>query len=120
MFYRRNFISLYLIATVARAGWCASGTEGASFLDIPVGGAPAALGSAYTAQATDVYAPVWNPAGLGFLDTVEFTGTHLSYISPVHYEHVSFVMPLKKDHEAATSPAGFGASIQYLGTGDID
>ena len=45
--------------------WASSGTEGASFLDIPVGAEPAALGSAYTALATNAYAPVWNPAGLG-------------------------------------------------------
>src|ERR1700680_195642 len=59
-------------------GFCraASGTEGASFLDIPVGGRPAALGSAYSAMATDVYATVWNPAGLGFLRSMEVSGQH--------------------------------------------
>src|SRR5450631_2020075 len=48
--------------------WASAGTEGASFLDIPVGAGPAALGSAYTALATNAYAPVWNPAGLGMLN----------------------------------------------------
>jgi hypothetical protein len=120
MFCRRGLLGILLVAAAARTGWCASGTEGASFLDIPVGGAPAALGSAYTAQATDVYAPVWNPAGLGFLNSMEFTGTHLSYLGPVYYEHASFVMPLGKDHETNAAPAGFGASAQYLGTGDLD
>src|SRR6266567_1672237 len=120
MFCQRNFICLYLVATVARAGWCASGTEGASFLDIPVGGAPAALGSAYTAQANDVYAPVWNPAGLGFLHSFEFTGMHLSYLGPTHYEHAGFVIPFGKDQESDTGPAGFGASVQSLGTRDLE
>ena len=113
-------MGVLLAAAATRAGWCSSGTEGASFLDIPVGGAPAALGSAYTAQATDVYAPVWNPAGLGFLNSIEFTGTHLSYVGPVYYEHASVVVPVGKDHETNGAPAGFGASAQYLGTGNID
>ncbi len=82
-----------------------------------MGGAPAALGSAYTAQANDAYAPVWNPAGLGFLHSLEFTGMHLSYIKPLHYEHAGLVIPLGKDPE---SDAGFGASVQYLGSGDLD
>jgi hypothetical protein len=115
----RNVLTFLILITTASAGWASSGTEGASFLDIPVGGAPAALGSAYSAQATDVYAPVWNPAGLGFLSAPEFTGTHVSYLGPLYYEHASLVVPLGKDHETGTAPAGIGASMQYLGSGDI-
>src|SRR6202171_1539877 len=94
------------------ASRAASGTEGAAFLDIPVGAGPAALGSAYTALAIDAYAPVWNPAGLGFLSGIQVEGQHLSYLESVHYEHASFVFPFKNNR-------GIGASIQYLGTGDI-
>ena len=96
MFCRRFLAALLVLVFAAQKGWSASGTEAASFLDIPVGGAPAALGSAYTAQATDAYAPVWNPAGLGFLHSAEFTGTHLDYISPVYYENASVVVPIRK------------------------
>jgi hypothetical protein len=120
MRYQRIVLVLLLIAISARTAFAASGTEGASFLDIPVGGAPAALGSAYTAQATDVYAPVWNPAGLGFLHSIELTGTHLDYISPVYYEHAGFVVPLGNKNDETTSPAGLGVSMQYLGTNSID
>src|ERR1700761_5306433 len=70
------------------------GTEGAAFLDIPVGAGPAALGSAYTALATDAYAPVYNPAGLGFVTAPELSGEHLSYLQSMDYEFGSFVMPL--------------------------
>lgn len=120
MFCRRGLAGLFIILAAADISWASAGTEGASFLDIPVGGAPAALGSAYTAQAADVYAPVWNPAGLAFLDSIEFTGSHVSYIDPVHYEHASFVVPLQKDHETGMGRAGVGGSIEYLGTGNID
>jgi hypothetical protein len=119
MFLRRGLLAIFLLTFSGKAVWSASGTEGASFLDIPVGGAPAALGSAYTAQANDAYAPVWNPAGLGFLHSVEFTGMHLDYISPVYYEHAGLVVPIGKG-EGGASPAGLGASIQYLGTNSID
>src|ERR1035437_8584456 len=97
--FRRGFIVCLVLAAAATGAWSSSGTEGASFLDIPVGGAPAALGSAYTAQANNAYAPVWNPAGLGFLHSLEFTGMHLSYLGPVSYEHAGLVVPLGEEDE---------------------
>jgi hypothetical protein len=101
-----------------------SGTEGAAFLDIPVGAGPAALGGAYTAIATDAYAPTYNPAGLGFLDSTQLSGQHLSYIDSLHYEYLSFAVPIPRSSNC-TNPAdcpgsALGGSIQYLGTGDID
>jgi hypothetical protein len=89
-----------------------SGTEGASFLDIPVGARPAALGSAYSALAADAYAPVWNPAGLGFMDHTEVAGQHLSYVDSIHYEYLGLAHPI-------TPHDSLGASIQYLGSGNI-
>src|SRR5580692_10858378 len=89
-----------------------SGTEGASFLDIPVGAGPAALGSAYSAMASDAYAPTWNPGGLGLVQNDEIAAQHLSYVDTLHYEYASYVHPLGKGR-------ALGASIQYLGSGNI-
>jgi hypothetical protein len=97
----------------------AAGTSGASFLDIPVGAGPAAMGSAYTSLATNAYAPVWNPAGLARLSGNELAGQHLSYLESIHYEHVSFVHPFAKSRNSDTQ-RGIGFSIQYLGSGDIE
>ncbi len=94
------------------------GTDGASFLDIPVGAGPAALGSAYTALATNAYAPVWNPAGLGMLTGNEVAAQHLSYLESMHYEYMSFVHPLDKG-VGSDIHRGVGFSVQYLGSGDI-
>lgn len=94
-----------------------SGTEGASFLDIPVGAAPAALGSAYSALAANAYAPTWNPAGLGFLTGNEIAGQHLSYLESIHYEYLSVVHPF--NNKRGSSHRGLGLSAQYLGSGDI-
>jgi hypothetical protein len=90
----------------------APGREGAAFLDIPIGGAPSAMGSAYSALATDAYAPVLNPAGLGFVESTQFAGHHISYLETSSYDFASLVHPLKAGRS-------FGASLQYLGTGDI-
>src|SRR3989338_6864223 len=73
--------------------FASSGTEGAAFLDIPVGGRPAAMGAAYSAMSNDAYAPTYNPGGLGFLDSKQFSGQHLSYIDTLHYEYLSFAVP---------------------------
>jgi hypothetical protein len=93
--------------------WAAAGTEGASFLNIPVGAGPAALGSAYTALATDAYAPVYTPAGLGFLQSAQVAGQHLTYLGSAHDEYAGGVLPLRAGD-------GLGASVQYLGAGPID
>lgn len=110
---RFGIVSL-LILMLSGASWASSGegSEGASFLDIPVGAAPAALGSAYTARATDAYAPVWNPAGLALADAPRLSATHLAYLAGIHYEYVGAAVPMKPG-------IGLGASVQYLGSGDL-
>src|SRR5579864_4600237 len=118
---RRNpWLCLALLALPA-PGRASSGTEGASFLDIPVGAGPASLGSAYTAQAFNAYAPIWNPAGLGFADAVEVAGTHQSYLQSIHYDYLGIAVPFgRSSRRDNSSPAsGLGAAVQYLGSGDI-
>src|SRR4051812_21969339 len=41
---------------LSRPAFASAGTEGASFLEIPVGARPAAMGSGYSALAADAYA----------------------------------------------------------------
>src|SRR5258708_35202509 len=115
---RRIVLLVGLLAVHHLPLYGSAGTEGASFLDIPVGAVPASLGSAYSALATNAYAPTSNPAGLGFLKGPELAGQHLSYIQQIHYEHLGFVAPLGKSHDSP-SRRGLGLSIQDLGTGDI-
>ncbi len=92
--------------------YASSGTEGAAFLDIPVGGAPAAMGGAYTSQATDVYAPVWNAGGLGFAEGTQLSGMYLSYLESIHYQFISFSHQLNAHN-------GIGFAVQNLSSGDI-
>src|SRR5258708_16164165 len=106
-------IALGISLTASGAHASSVGTEGAAFLDIPVGGGPAAMGASYTALANDAYAATYNPGGLGFLDSTQFSGQHLAYLDSLHYEYLSFAHPLSIGHS-------IGASVQYLGSGDIN
>ena len=117
----RIFFGVQVIAvllTMSTRAWCSAGAAGAAFLEIPSGAAPAALGSAYSALATDAHAPVWNPAGLGFLEAPSFAGQHLSYLETLRYEFAAFVLPLGPSTDTG-SRSGLGLSIQYLTSGDI-
>jgi hypothetical protein len=70
------------------------------------------MGSAYTAQASDVYAPTWNPGGLGLVQGTQLAGQHLAYLESINYEYLSFV------HQVAPGKA-WGSAVQYLGSGNI-
>lgn len=96
-----------LAACIFATRAAASGTEGVSFLDIPAGGRPAALAGAYSALASDAYAPVWNPAGLGFLPGAQLAAMHADYDDIGGYEFASFAHPLG-------ARGGWGASAQYF------
>ena len=85
----------------------AAATSAAPFLTIPVGGRPAALGGAYSALATDAYATVWNPAGLGSLSGPQLAAMHLDYAGSIGYEFAGLAIP-------AGPLAGLGLSAQYL------
>lgn len=101
-----TFVWIWLTACVFAARAAASGTEGAAFLDIPAGGRPAALAGAYSALASDAYAPVWNPAGLGFIPGAQLAAMHADYDDIGGYEFASFVHPLGR--------GGLGVSAQYF------
>lgn len=104
---RRPVLILTLAMLGSVTGWTFEGLEGASFLDIPIGGRPAALGSAYAPIAEDAYASFYNPGGLGFLDSSQFAAQHLSYLESINYEFAAFAHPFTKG-------SALGISIQYL------
>ena len=116
---RRLRVALFLASTLGlwfecglSPAWAGAGTEGASFLDIPVGAGPAALGGDYTARAADVYGVVWNPAGLSRVQGTEVTAQHLEYLQSTQYEFAGGAVSLRPG-------STLGAGIQYLGSGNI-
>ena len=87
-----SFLTLSFLGITFRLD-ASSGTQGAAFLDIPVGAGPAAMGSAYTALADNAYASVWNPGALGFVDSVQLAGQQLSYLDSINDEYVGGAIP---------------------------
>jgi hypothetical protein len=116
------FLVLSSLCTL-RTAQASSGEEGAAFLDIPVGAGPAAMGGGYTSLANDAYAATYNPGGLGFLESTQFSGQHLSYLESIHYEYLSFAVPLRRSANCGSladcQGSAIGGSVQYLGSGDI-
>ncbi len=112
--YRRIIPFLLFFSTLLLPLFCEAftGTEGAAFLELPVGARPAALGSAYSALAEDAYAPTWNPAGLAFLNSAELAAMHMLYLESSSYEYGSFVIPVG-------SGRGLGVAVQYFRPGKI-
>lgn len=105
-----------LLLGVPAVSFSAAGTEAASFLDIPVGAEPAALGSAYTARAENAYATIWNPAGLSRVEVPEISAMYLSYLVDTSYQQASIAIPLRMENQL---PLGLGLSVQTIGSGDI-
>jgi len=103
---------LFAALAMAAPSWSSTGTEGASFLDLPVGARPVAMGSAYAALATDAYAPTYNPAGLGFVKASQLAGMHQIYVEDTSFEFASFVHPL-------SGKGALGAAIQYFMPGSL-
>ncbi len=87
-------------ATPARAqftlGDQRAGTSSASFLRIGIGARATALGESFVAVANDPSAIYWNPAGLGSLLRQEVAISHASWPGDVNYEHVTYVLPVKR------------------------
>lgn len=68
---------------------------GAAFLKIGVGARPLAMGSAFSAQADDVSAIGWNPAGLGRLKQAELSATHTEWLSDLRYDFLGAALPTR-------------------------
>ena len=74
--------------------------------DAPLGGRPAGMGRAYTALADDAYAPVWNPAGLGFSRVPQAGMLHSAAQGGAPRQEALFAMPLGRTF-------GAGASLDF-------
>ena len=41
----------------------------------------------------------YNPAGLGFLNSTQISRQHLAYLDSIHYEYLSFGVPLPRSRD---------------------
>lgn len=70
------------------------GNRAAEFLTIPVGARGIAMGNAFLAQADDISAIYWNPAGLAFLDGPQAFFSHVEMPLGFSLEYSAAAMPL--------------------------
>jgi len=88
------------------------GTTSAQFLKIGVGARPISLGGAFVAEASDLSAIYWNPAGLAQLQGGSFDLAHTQYIAQIDYSYAGLGLNLGNLGTVA-------ASLIYLDSGDM-
>lgn len=72
------------------------GTSSATFLKIGLGARAVGLGESFVAVANDPSAIYWNPAGLASLQRSEVLLTHVEWPADIRFEHLVYVMPVRK------------------------
>ncbi|NOX37755.1 MAG: UPF0164 family protein [Calditrichaeota bacterium] len=70
------------------------GTTAAQFLKIGIGARASAMGESFVAEANDVSALYWNPAGIAFLKTNEVIFVRTNWIADIRYDFVGAAIPL--------------------------
>jgi hypothetical protein len=100
---------LFLALTLPRSVMAGSaGAEPFNFLFLDANARAVALGGAYTALATDANALLYNPAGLGRIDSCQATFMHNQYFQDITQEYLAYV-----------SPQGWGMNLNYLDFGNV-
>jgi len=105
------FCAIIITGMAAGAALAGSGTTGADFLNIPVGGRAAAFCGAYTAMRGDVFSAEYNPAGLAALDNRQLAVMHNEWMLGTRYEYLGCAMPLGR--------GAIAASIRYFDMGEF-
>jgi len=90
----------------------AIGECGAQFLKMGVGARACGMGEAYTSIADDATAIYWNPAGLGQVDRLEFTGMQNFWLLDMSHQYLALAVPL--------AFGTIGVSGAYSSSGTLD
>ncbi|MBD3180879.1 PorV/PorQ family protein [Candidatus Poribacteria bacterium] len=86
-----------------------TGVASAAFDDIIIGARPAGMGGAFVALSDDTNAPMYNPAGMGYMSSAQVGFTHLRmFAGAVNYNYASVILPLNV-------AGSFGVSFGMLG-----
>ncbi|NNF04065.1 MAG: PorV/PorQ family protein [Rhodothermales bacterium] len=88
------------------------GTTSAQFLKLGVGARAISLGGAFVAEASDLSALYWNPAGLAHLNGSALQLSHTQYLADIQYNYAAYGMELGNLGTIA-------ASLLFLDSGDM-
>ena len=89
-----------------------TGTRAMTFLKIGIGAKAIGMGESQVAEANDLYASYWNPAGLAKVKRPQFGLMHNEWFEGINHEFLGFVQPI--------AGAGvIGGSVIYLSFGEL-
>jgi hypothetical protein len=119
---KHNQSFLLLTVWVAVLCWCTgtygakihekAGTHAMAFLKIGVGAKAIGMGESQAADANDLYASYWNPAGLANIQRPQLGLMHNEWFAGINHEFIGFVQPIGN--------AGvIGGSAVYLSSGEL-
>lgn len=106
-------LSLLIIVPLAFAGTDNTGTSAANFLKIGVGSRGNSMGGAFVAQANDVTALYWNPAGIANITSLEVGISYTDWILDINHNFLGVVYPLGRI-------GTIGVSVVSLSMGDME
>jgi hypothetical protein len=89
------------------------GTTAAQFMKLGVGARAIALGGTFVAQANDLSALYWNPAGLSNISGGAVQFSHTEYLADISYNYAAFGINVGQLGTIA-------ASLLYLDSGDME
>ena len=89
------------------------GTTSAQFMKLGVGARAIALGGTFVAQANDLSALYWNPAGLSKLTGGAVQFSHTQYLADISYNYAAFGVKVGNIGTIA-------ASLVYLDSGEME
>lgn len=90
-----------------------AGTRAMTFLKIGVGAKAISMGESQVAEADDLYASYWNPAGLVGVQHPQLGLMHNEWFEGINHEFIGFVQPIGDG-------GALGASVIYLSYGELD
>ena len=90
-----------------------AGTKSGQILKMGVGANAVGMGESNVANADDVYATYWNPAGLSKVDKIQIGLMHNEWFEDIRYEYIGYVQP-------AFGIGTIAGSVSYISMGELD
>lgn len=106
------FVIGVFLSSKVQANFDNVGTSAGNFLKIGIGARAQGMGSAYVAQANDVTALYWNPAGISNIKNREIGMSQVDWITDVKLQFVGGVVPVG-------NLLTIGLGVTYLSMGPI-
>ncbi len=88
VFLMASAILLCLGSQLSEGAGGDAGTDGAAFMKVALGARQAGMGEAFTGLADDAYALAYNPAGLVYLNRLEFSAMRNSWLDDTNQNYL--------------------------------